>query len=422
MNKASHKLETRPPISNNVVEVKGVWKKFSKTRSGARRNMLSKTGRAFFGLQPGETILREDEFWAVQDLSFELQRGKTLGILGLNGAGKTTVLNMIGGMMLPDKGQITTVGAIGALMNLAAGFQPSLSAYENILIGGAVRGWSMEETEKRVPDIISFAELGEHLSRRLADFSAGMRLRLAFSIAVHMQPDLLLIDEVLAVGDHRFRAKCQEKINSMREDASVIIVSHSVRDIREYCDECLLIKDGVPVFKGDVEEGLSLLLESYHKGSISAGSVTKAPVENKPVAAFISETDLEDAVVSSSKNKADKSERGRELVVNYFFKTITECDALTLGVAIRSIGSDPILSGISSINEMGELHANAGQKISAEVVIDTSVLNPGRYSIEAVIANADKILFQGSLDTYEVFTNEEFTWGPVALTAKWQVG
>jgi len=409
---------SRPHLSGNVVEVSGVSKKFSSTRSGARRNMLNKALRGFMGRPPNEATLHEDEFWALQNISFQLPRGKTLGVLGLNGAGKTTLLNIIGGMIAPDNGTVTTTGAIGALMNLSAGLQPTLSARENIIIGGAVRGWSMRETLEKYEDIVDFAELGDHMTRRLVDFSSGMRMRLAFSIAAHMSPDLLLIDEVLAVGDHRFRNKCQKKIKEITSDASVIIVSHSVRDIRDYCDECLLLRNGQQVFYGDVETGLGLLLDSYHSGSIKAGEAL-----NDAQKALPPPYQAQDALKFVSHDWDVETEGGalKRLSCRVRYEASRNMNGVSVGLAFRVADAPHLLAGVSSVNEWGVMSVKENETQEVDIKVALEALNPGNYDVDIIIVNHDEILFQSRLGALSVPESDSLNWGSVQLDNSWSL-
>lgn len=405
----------QPYLSANVIEVEGVWKKFSNTSLGARRDLYSNSVRSFFGISQKQIALRDDEFWAVQDVSFSLARGKTLGVLGLNGAGKTTLLNMIGGMMTPDRGRITGVGAVGALMNLAAGLQPALSARENIFVGGAVRGWNKIETLEKFDEIVAFAELSEHLDRRLVDFSAGMRMRLAFSIAIHMNPDLLLVDEVLAVGDHAFREKCKERLQTMTRNTSVIIVSHSVRDIRDYCDCALLLRDGQQAFFGDVEEGLALLLESYHDGAIQSSRVNARQDQAQKNTIYLVTSAIDDVVCSVAPRKSRKAD------VSIAFTSQRKCSQISIGVAVHSSGDPQLIAGTSTNASNAMMDTEPMEQVVAKLELDLTCLNPGKYEFRAVIAEADEILYDAVIGEVELPETGELVWGMLNLPNKWQV-
>jgi lipopolysaccharide transport system ATP-binding protein len=177
--------------------------------------------------------LRPDEFWAVQDVSFEVRRGQCLGLVGHNGAGKSTLLKILNGLIRPDAGVITIRGRVGALIELNAGFNPILSGRENIFTEAALLGFSKEEVAARFDDIVAFAELEEFIDMPVQNYSSGMRVRLGFSIAAQMEPDVLLIDEVLAVGDVGFRAKCLSSVIQCRRwHASLHTFSIWITDTR----------------------------------------------------------------------------------------------------------------------------------------------------------------------------------------------
>ena len=176
-----------------------------------------------------------EEFWALRNVSFEIRRGETFGIIGRNGSGKTTLLKILAKVLYPDNGSVTVNGEVASFLELGVGFQPELTAQENIYIYSCILGISRKEVEKKYDDIFDFAELKKFENMKLKNFSSGMYLRLAFSTAIHANPDTLLIDEVLAVGDEDFQKKCSDKINEFREQGKTIVfVSHSLEVINDY--------------------------------------------------------------------------------------------------------------------------------------------------------------------------------------------
>jgi lipopolysaccharide transport system ATP-binding protein len=209
----------------------------------------------------GSGRLRPDEFWAVDGVSLELTRGECLGLIGRNGAGKTTLLKMLNGLVKPDKGRIELTGRVGALISLGAGFNPILTGRENIYVNGAVLGLSKKEIEARLPEIVEFAEIQDFIDAPVQSYSAGMHVRLGFAIATAMQPDVLLLDEVLAVGDVAFRAKCYERLASLRKRAAFILVSHDTDQIARVCSSVLVLDRGRQRHLGDVEQGIRLYEE-----------------------------------------------------------------------------------------------------------------------------------------------------------------
>lgn len=203
--------------------------------------------------------LREKEFWAVKDISFELKRGECLGLIGHNGAGKSTLLKMLNGLINPDAGKITIKGRVGALIELGAGFNPILSGRENIYNNGAVLGFSRKEIESKVEEIIDFSEIREFIDMPVQNYSSGMKVRLGFAVAAQMEPDVLIIDEVLAVGDLAFRMKCYNHLmNVISKRVAIILVSHNVVDIMRLCDNVMVMERGKSIFIGRNEKGVSL--------------------------------------------------------------------------------------------------------------------------------------------------------------------
>jgi len=188
--------------------------------------------------------LRPDEFWAVRDVSFELRRGECLGLIGHNGAGKTTLLKMLNGLIKPDGGRIEMRGRVGALIALGAGFNPILTGRENIYVNASILGLSKREINEKLDEIIDFAEIGEFIDAPVQSYSSGMQVRLGFSVASALKPDVLILDEVLAVGDDNFRTKCLLRITECLKDTSVIFVSHQRSQISRICTRAIWIDKG----------------------------------------------------------------------------------------------------------------------------------------------------------------------------------
>jgi ABC-type polysaccharide/polyol phosphate transport system ATPase subunit len=189
--------------------------------------------------------LREGEFYAVKDVSFELRRGECLGLIGHNGAGKTTLLKMLNGLIKPDRGTITMRGRVGALIALGAGFNPILTGRENIYINGSVLGLTKKEIDEKIDEIIDFAEIREFIDMPVQSYSSGMTVRLGFSVATAMNPDVLILDEVLAVGDQRFILKCFERIGKLLSNGVAgILISHQMQNIERTCNRFIVINKG----------------------------------------------------------------------------------------------------------------------------------------------------------------------------------
>jgi lipopolysaccharide transport system ATP-binding protein len=202
-----------------------------------------------------------DEFWALKDISFNVRRGETFGIIGSNGSGKSTLLKIMARVLYPDSGNIFINGKVAPFLELGVGFHPDLTAKENVYLYSAIMGLSKRETEMRYQEIMTFAELKRFENMKLKNFSSGMVVRLAFSTAIQVNPDIMLIDEVLTVGDEAFQKKCKEKINSFRKAGKTIVfVSHDLTSVSELCERCLLLKNGHMIGLGKTSE----IIDLYH--------------------------------------------------------------------------------------------------------------------------------------------------------------
>ena len=189
--------------------------------------------------------LRKAEFWALRDVSFDLRKGEALGIIGDNGSGKTTLLRLITGIFPPDAGAIAVRGRVGALISLGAGFHPHLTGRENVYLNGAILAMTQAEIDAKFDDIAAFAEIGAFLDAPVTTYSSGMRVRLGFAIAIHTDPELLLVDEILAVGDASFQTKCMERMDEIRNsEKAVVLVTHSLYRIESLCDRALWLEHG----------------------------------------------------------------------------------------------------------------------------------------------------------------------------------
>ena len=209
----------------------------------------------------GDPVLRRGEFSANRGVSFELRRGESLGLIGHNGAGKTTLLKMLNGLIRPDTGRIEMRGRVSALIALGAGFNPILTGRENIFVNGSVLGLSRKEIDEKFDSIVEFAELDDFIDTPVRNYSSGMQVRLGFAVASALSPQILLLDEVLAVGDMQFRAKCFNRLSELRDSGvSFILVSHQLMDLSRYATRCLYLDHGQVRADADVNTAITLYL------------------------------------------------------------------------------------------------------------------------------------------------------------------
>jgi ABC-2 type transport system ATP-binding protein len=201
-----------------------------------------------------------DSFLAVDDVSFDVQQGESIGLMGLNGSGKSTLLKMINGIMRPDSGRVLTRGRTAGLIATGAGFHPQLTGRDNVYLNAAILGMSEAETRRKFDDIVEFADIGRFLDSPVGHYSSGMFARLGFAVAIHVDADIFLADEVLAVGDRPFKKKCLAKMQEIRDSGTTLFyVSHATGSVRKMCGRVLVLEKGRLVFDGEVDEGIKFL-------------------------------------------------------------------------------------------------------------------------------------------------------------------
>lgn len=208
------------------------------------KETLSLTGKSY-----------HKDFYALNNINLQIKKGETVGIIGKNGAGKSTLLKIITGVLSPSTGSVKINGRISSLLELGAGFNPEYTGIENIYLNGTIMGMSKEEVDERMQDILAFADIGDFVYQPVKTYSSGMYVRLAFSVAINVKPDILIVDEALAVGDARFQAKCYQKLSSLKEQGiTILFVSHDIGTVKSICDKAYLVNDGKIIDEGDPKD------------------------------------------------------------------------------------------------------------------------------------------------------------------------
>lgn len=276
--------------ADSVLSVQGVSKKFCRNLKRSYVYGLKDIFCEVVGKGRRSEVLRDREFWSVRNVSLEVKRGQSIGLVGVNGSGKSTLLRMISGLMKPDTGRIVVRGRIAALIALGAGFNPLLSGKENVFINMAILGLSRDEIQAKFKDVVDFAEVWEAIEAPVRTYSSGMRARLGFACAIFTDPDILLLDEVLAVGDAMFRAKCYRQLATMREQGtSFFLVSHNSNAILNLCNTAVFLQRGEVIMQGSAEDVIGRYEQSlgdYKKKKAKKKTKKKAlPIEEaKPQA------------------------------------------------------------------------------------------------------------------------------------------
>lgn len=249
------KLDTQPEESEVVISVENVSKKFCRDLKRSLFYGVQDIATEVTGRKRKSDTLRKNEFWALDNVSFQLHRGEALGLVGSNGAGKSTILRIISGLIKPDTGTVKVKGRVAPLIALGAGFNPILSGRENIYANMSILGLETAEIEKRFDQVVEFAEIADAIDAPVQTYSSGMAARLGFACAVHIEPDILLIDEVLAVGDIKFKMKCHRKLSELRKKGTAfILVTHNSHSILNICETSIFLKKGQLIASGDTEK------------------------------------------------------------------------------------------------------------------------------------------------------------------------
>jgi lipopolysaccharide transport system ATP-binding protein len=400
-------------MNNTLVKVENISKKFCRDLKRSLWYGTKDLGNELLGLPlSGEGQLRKDEFWAVKDVSFELKRGECLGLIGRNGAGKTTLLRMLNGLIKPDMGRIEMHGRVGALIALGAGFNPILTGRENIYVNAAVLGLSKKEIDVKFEKIVEFAELGEFIDAPVQSYSSGMTVRLGFAVATALEPDILIIDEVLAVGDIGFVLKCLNRIDRLLSNTSVIFVSHNMLHVSRICTHTLVINSGKPIYQNsDVAEAINV----YY--SLFKNKIGDFIGSNK---ARLQAITLASGKRCAAGNKVLSVKYGEELKIN-------------LKVEIDKTISEPFLYMAFYDKEQrnfAEIYSSNGNfvienisgLIAIEAVIPSINFSQGIYSVTVAFSErkGGQVIFRQQSAIYFQVVGSQHGWAPIQIRPIWR--
>ena len=375
---------------NNSIEFNQVWKKFKK---GEKFNSLRDAIPNLFKFKKDDknNRLEDREFWAVKNVSFNLEKGGVIGIMGPNGAGKSTILKMLSKIIVPNKGSMKINGRLSALIEVTAGFHPELTGRENVYLNGTILGMRRREIDEKFDEIVEFSGVSEFIDTPVKRYSSGMFSRLGFSVAAHMDPDILLVDEVLSVGDIAFQAKCAAKIRELlRSGATIILVSHQLNMIQSLCKRIILLQGGEVFRDGPVDEIIPLYQniiyrkneEELKKRMTEVGHRVK--VDTRLLMEIVNVRFLDASGVNKNKFLANEPV---EIILDFETKKRIDSPIFILEV----IRADGILCFQSRTDESGVKFEAIEGKGQVNLKLGKTFLMPGVYMAKLSIWDKDMI-------------------------------
>jgi len=393
-------------MSEVLIKVDHLSKKFCRSLKRSMYYGVTDTLKTMAGVNYSTDTLRPSEFWSLNDISFELRRGESLGIIGLNGSGKSTLLRLLAGIFPPDTGHIEIKGKIGSLIAVGAGFHPHMSGKENVYLNATLLGMNRRQIDEKFNQIIAFSEIeNESLEAPVSTYSSGMKVRLGFSIAIHCNTDILLVDEVLSVGDLNFKNKSLRKMSKFRDNANgLIFISHQLEQVRVVCDKLMILDKGRVVYYGTTDEGIQLYEELSQNSR--AKSISRIKTDTKYVGidrAVITHDDIE--LISTNFFDTNNSiiqeiETNKSLKVNIKFKAHNFIEEIYLSIGVLNDKGDQCIWLMS--NDFNKVNFKDIEKgtYSLTVDIENHHLMPGVYYLNYAIRNGK------TMELYEkIYTN-----------------
>lgn len=373
-------------------------------RYSALRDVLSRNARNLVrktrDMLRGRAIVQGDEveeFWALKDVSFEIRQGDKVGIIGRNGAGKSTLLKILSRITEPVKGRIQINGRVASLLEVGTGFHPELTGRENIFLNGAILGMSRVEIRKKFDEIVEFAEIQQFLDTPVKRYSSGMYVRLAFAVAAHLDPDILLVDEVLAVGDAAFQKKCLGKMQTISDSGrTILFVSHNMSAVSSFCQKCLLLNNGRLELAGPVPEVIGRYFNHSHI-DMSSKRWTSANAPGSPEVRILGVT-----------VKAAGGDVGASIGIKDPIEVITEYDVLPPGMVAHLTYVLVNDQGVTCFSTFGDPVYHGPGIYRRTFVILGNLLNSGHYFLNLyVVRNASQHVFEyKEIAGFEVSDNE----------------
>lgn len=375
-------------------------------------------------LKIGEEAATKKEFWALNGINLEVKKGETLGIIGANGAGKSTLLKILSRVTAPTDGEVKINGRISSMLEVGTGFHGELTGRENIYLNGAILGMSRKEVDAKIEDIIEFSECRKFIDTPVKRYSSGMYVKLAFAVAAHLDSEILVMDEVLAVGDMKFQEKCLGKMGDVadKEGRTVLYVSHNMSTIQQLCSRCIVLDKGRVIYDGDVEEAIRIYMGTVEESPVKVDlTQVKRAEEHAGRVAFMKELELlhkKDSILKMNETAYFKLKYGTE----------QEDLNMYIRIVLRYADGTPV----TMITTNEPFKSRAGQDNEVTFALDTTHIVPGKYTMSMILYEVNQFgtyrNCDGVTDAYcfEIQAKEEYAhkmdwshryWGHVSLNA-----
>ena len=355
------------------------------------------------------------KFHALNNVTLELKRGEALGIIGRNGNGKSTLLKIIAKVLTPTQGKVHTTGRLSAILELTSNLKAEMTGRQNIVYNLKIQGFtSKKDIHLKTKEIEAFADIGEFIDQPVKVYSSGMKSRLGFGIATSVEPDILILDEVLAVGDFNFQQKCLAKINSMRENISMIFVSHSMNSVRLFCDRVVVLEKGNMVFNGEPDNAISLYLEQEEKNKSKLKEKSKKPLKPFYGDMFHNVGKIQDIKHSWNKETYNLND---EMVLKFSFMLKYQPKKLIIGIPIWDSSGNMITAFNSDYNKLKfEIKNNS----LVGTLRTKCVFNPNEYTSVISIVDGSEFLYRNINQNFSVMQKER-VFGFVSLEHDWDM-
>lgn len=385
--------------NNTIIKVEGLSKHYLLNKNQTQKSDTL-YGDFINGLKNIKNIAQKKEttdFWALQNLNFEIQRGDRVGIIGRNGAGKSTLLKILSRITPPTKGRVEYTGRMASLLEVGTGFHGDLSGRENIYLNGSILGMTKHEIDKKFDEIVDFAEIEKFLDTPVKRYSSGMYVRLAFAVAAHLEPDILIVDEVLAVGDATFQKKCLGKMNevSKSEGRTILFVSHQMAAIQNLCDKCLYLKSGEVA-----DFGLSdKVIKNYMLSGNQTNKTSIIDRRDREGDGNIVVSDIK--FFNNNKEEIEELITGQQVFIHVSYQCIDSYNGQNISFALAFYGDDGILYTVLNSENTGVFYYDLKDNGEVVCVINKLPLMSGNYTINVAI-NSNGIMKDWVQEAIEV--------------------